>query len=147
MGFDHFNVKAFIEIAPCSFQELERDIDPHAHVGRKHGCVLLCKAANQGKPLRIETRRANYRLNAALRALLKISQRGFGSCEVDQHVGRLQRKGGVVGDFYAGLPAHKFGCVFAKHGAGADIESTCELGMRISEHCFDQHLAHAPRGA
>ena len=127
-------------------EQLERDVDAHAHVGRHDDGNVFGRRGDLGF-LRVREAGGAYdQLDAQFTAGGQVRQRAFRAREVDQHAGVFQAFADVRVDQYAAGAAGKRAGVKANRRAGRHIERARQPAIRAGVHRFNQHMAHAATG-
>src|SRR5690554_2131776 len=104
--FKYFNVIATVKQASSHFQQLERDVDPDAHIGCENNGGFLAGGLNGFLAGFIKAGGTDHAFHAMLNASLQVTERRLGASEVDQAV-CVGEGGQIVGDAYAGLNAEE----------------------------------------
>jgi hypothetical protein len=128
-------------------EQLEGDVDAHAHVGRHHDGDVLGDLRDLGLLRVAEACGADDGLHAELSAHSEVRERAFGAGEVDEHLGVLEAGTQVGHDGHAAVETQEGTGVGAEGGAGRDVERAGQAQVGRVAHGFDQHVAHAARGA
>ena len=143
---DDLNVVARGQRLGRHLQQLQRDVDANAHVGRHDDGRLGSKGGNFSFLQVAEAGGAHHGLDAQFGADLQVCQRAFRPGEVDQDIGIFQAGAQVAGDGHTTGHTQKGGGIGADAGAGGHVEGTGQCAMVAGTDGLDQHAAHAARG-
>ncbi len=113
MRLDDFHIKAITQRARCDIEQLERDIDPDAEVGR-HRDADITRALCDGPLFAVaESRGADDELHTEFAAHGQMRERAFRTREIDQHVATGEHLRRIVADDDAAALACQLTGVFA----------------------------------
>ena len=143
VGLDDLDVVAGGQRLGGHLQQLERDVHPHAHVGRHHDGNVF-RGVGNGRLLRFgEAGGADDQVHAKAATGRQVLQRAFGAREVDQHLRARQAGRHVSGDDHPAGVAQKRRGIAAHGRTGGDVECTGQHAVAGRAHGLDQHVAHA----
>ncbi|MNS90434.1 hypothetical protein D3C72_1244850 [compost metagenome] len=146
--FDDFDVvAAVLQRLGCHLEQLEGDIDAHAHVRGEDDGRLLGHLGNLRLLRVIEARGANDHAHAFFSRYGQMGQRALRAREVDQHVGIGERLAHIGRHGNPRGFAQKSTGIGAQAGVACGIQRTGQSQVGAGKHGFDQHVAHAAAGA
>ena len=93
VGFDDFDVVAFVQHAGNGVKNMEAEIDADAEVGGEHNAGFLGGGGDGGLAGVVKAGGADDGFDAVCRAVIKQRQGGVGAAEVDEHVAAGQGGG------------------------------------------------------
>jgi len=127
------------------FEQLEGDVDAHAHVGRHHDRDVLGDLGDLGLLRVAEAGGADDGLHAQLAADREVRERALGASEVDEHLRVLQACAQVGHDGHAAVETQEGAGIGAQGRAADDVEGAGQAQVGRIAHGLDQHVAHAAR--
>ena len=146
MRFDDLDVVAFGKTFCRHLQQLHRDVDTDAHVGREDDRRLLRGGGDRCLAGVVETGGADDHLDAVLRTIRQQLQGAFGPGEIDDEGGVGQCDVEFGSNRHAGRLAEESAGIDADAGSTGHIERTGQARIGRLTDRLDQHLAH-PAGS
>src|SRR5690625_4205105 len=146
MCLKNLGIKTLLHELGCYFDQLERDIYAHTHIGSKNNANLFCCAGYGCALFVIKASGANHTLGAVFFTGCQVMHGPLWQGKVDEAVCLFELRD-IVTKLYPGLLAEQGASMGAQSRAATTYQGGTNLHIITVYNSLDENFTHAPIGA